>query len=68
MYATATVGHQPMPDEIKCRMAPLDSVAVSLPDLYLSFTPDEAERLALALTRTAAEVRAAVKVREEAAA
>lgn len=60
MYAHATVNHQPLPELSADGTAKVYGndetgvVHVHLPDLYLSFPHEEAERLALALLHAAA--------------
>lgn len=63
MYATTTVPHQVVPDEVKVR-AFVGQVSCHLGDLYLAFTPNEADRLAAALVQGAAQARAEAKVKE----
>lgn len=54
MYASTTVTHIEMPDPINVAPYATSGIGVHLPDVYLSFSADEAERLGLTLVKAAA--------------
>jgi hypothetical protein len=75
MYATSTVNHTSMSEDLSEKggdgqyvTVHTGRVSAHLGDLYLSFTPDEAERLANALlvnaVRARVEIEHATKVEE----
>jgi hypothetical protein len=69
MYVNTTVTHHALPEDLSDKVVGRDNqVALHLPLVYMSMTPDEATRLATALLHTAAEVRMkqAVKMLAEA--